>query len=46
MFGTDHPFSISDPEVNLEMIRQNQVLEKTTQSPAIMAANAAEFFGL
>jgi predicted TIM-barrel fold metal-dependent hydrolase len=46
MFGTDHPFSIADPEVNLEMIRQNQVLEKTTQYPAMMAANAAEFFGL
>jgi aminocarboxymuconate-semialdehyde decarboxylase len=44
MFGTDQPFSVSDPEKNIQML-QAEIPEKT-EFEAIMQNNAAAFFSV
>ena len=44
MFGSDHPFSVSDPEANLKTITQE--MKTDTDRKKVMGANAIDFFGL
>ena len=44
MFGTDHPFSVSDPQVNLDNIAQ--VVENQTHQEAILSDIAEQLFNL
>ena len=44
LFGTDQPFSVSDPEKNIQMIKEE--IPDKTEFEAIMQKNAAAFFNL
>lgn|GEM_PF-1188845 len=44
MFGTDHPFSIADPEVNITTIKEEVDTPDTYHN--IMESNAVQLFGL
>lgn len=44
MFGTDDPFSVSDPGVNLDIIKAE--LDASGESQSVLAENAVSFFGL
>jgi aminocarboxymuconate-semialdehyde decarboxylase len=44
MFGTDQPFSVSDPEQNIKMLQSE--LGNKTEYEAVMYKNAAAFFNL
>ena len=44
LFGTDQPFSVSDPEKNIQMLQTE--LQNKNNLDAVMQANAATLFGL
>ncbi len=44
MFGTDQPFSVSDPDKNINMLQEE--LPNKNELEAVMHSNAAAFFGL
>jgi aminocarboxymuconate-semialdehyde decarboxylase len=44
MFGTDHPFSISDPQVNLDNIAQ--VVQNQAHQEVILSGDARKLFNL